>query len=364
MFKFLSVNQLIRGIIFAVIVGFPLESLNQTLPIHTIFEVQGTVLVEKEQWTQPQPANVGLTLRSDDKLEVKANSSVKVICSNTLIWEVRPGKYNVSSGCPPGISVILLPGTNTDTLRAPGDVKTEETLARLPYLITPRNSSILTNRPLLRWNAVEGATNYIVRIDGVNWETETNQTEIDYSGDTSLQPEWRYRVTIVADNGKSSQSDAVVGFTVLDESTQQIVLEAKETISQQSLSPEEEGLILGKLYRGYKLYADGIEILEELVKQDSQSFAIYQLLGDIYLDTGLPQLAKKPYEKALELTTGTNNLSAQADIQTGLGIAYYNLGNEDEALQWLEKAKSSYTELGDSLQVEELEEIISSILGG
>ena len=77
--------------------------------------------------------------------------------------------------------------------------------------------------------------------------------------------------------------------------------------------------------------------------------------------TGLPQLAKKPYEKALKLATSTKDLSVQAGIQAGLGKTYRLLGNEGEAVQWLEKAKVGYGELGDGLQVQKLAHEIDSI---
>jgi len=106
------------------------------------------------------------------------------------------------------------------------------------------------------------------------------------------------------------------------------------------------------------LYADAVEVLEGLVKQNSQVATVYQLLGDTYLKIGLPQLAKKPYEKALKLATNTENLSVQAEIQAGLGIAYRLLGNKDEAIQWLTKAKGTYNQLGDISQVQELDKTI------
>lgn len=342
-------------------VGFPVASFGEIAGVHSIFEVKGKVNVQKKQWKKPHPAFGGLTLSPDDKLDVAANGSVKVYCSNTTIWTVKPGTHAVSIGCPSGKSVIRLPNSNNDTLRPVG--KTEEALSKLPYLISPRETFILNNHSRLRWNAVPGATNYLVKIDGVNWETQTNKTEIVYSGEPLLQGGRRYRVTIEANNGASSKRDAVVGFRMLDEQTQKTVLEAVNTVKQQQLSSEEAGLVLAHLYRGYELYADAVEVLEGLVKQRSSVVTVYQLLGDIYLEIGLPQLAKKPYEKALGLATRTENLSVQASIQAGLGKAYGNLGNEGEALQWLKKAKVDYEELGDGLQLQILEKAINTILG-
>lgn len=341
--------------------GLPVASFSQTVGVHTISEVKGKVSVKKKQWKKSQPASVGLTLNPDDKLDVAANASVKVYCSNQQIWTGKPGKHTVSSGCPSGNSVIQLPNSNNDTLRPAG--KTEEALSKLPYLITPRETVILTNRPRLRWNAVPGTANYTVKIDGVNWETQTSSTEIVYPGKPPLQEGRRYRITIKADNGVSSLNDVVVGFKVLDEQTKKTVLDTVKIVQQQQLSPEAKVLVLTRLYRGYKLYSDAVEILEGLVNQGSQIVTVYQLLGDTYLEIGLPQLAKKPYEKALNLATNTEDLSVQAGIQAGLGKTYRLLGNEDEAVQWLEKAKAGYGKLGDSSQVQKLAQEINSILG-
>lgn len=340
-------------------VGLPVTSFSQTVGVHTILEVEGKVSVKKKQWKKPQPASVGLTLSPDDMLDVAANASFKVYCSNTTIWKVKPGKHTVSIGCPSENSVIRLPKSNNDTLRPAG--KTESALSKLPYLITPRETYILTNRPRLRWNAVPGTANYTVKIDGVNWGTQTSSTEIVYPGEPPLQEGRRYRITIEANNGVSSLEDAVVGFKVLDEQTKKTVLDTVKTVQKQQLSPEAKVLVLVRLYRGYGLYADAIEVLEGLVNQGSQVATVYQLLGDTYLDIGLPQLAKKPYEKALKLATSTKDLSVQAGIQAGLGKTYRLLGNEGEAVQWLEKAKVGYGELGDGLQVQKLAHEIDSI---
>jgi len=347
--KFLKLFTPISLILITV--GFPAATFSNTVGVNTIFQVKGKVTVKKPQWKKTLPASVGLTLSFDDKLEVAANASVKVYCSNLKQWTVKTGKYIVSSGCPRGNPVISLPNSNNTTLRPTGN--TEKVLAKLPYLITPRQTNILTNRPRLRWNAVPGATNYTIKIDGVNWETQTNKTEIVYPGEPPLEAGKRYRVTIKADNGASSRSDAVVGFRVLDEQTQKTVLDAVKTVQQQQLSPEEAGLVLAHLYRGYGLYGDAVEVLEGLVKQNSQVATVYQLLGDT---------AKKPYEKALKLATNTQNLSVQAEIQAGLGIAYRILGNKDEAIQWLTKAKGTYNQLGDTSQVQELAKTINEIL--
>ncbi|MFM6897499.1 MAG: hypothetical protein ACKPKF_09490, partial [Microcystis panniformis] len=145
--KFLKLFTPISLILITV--GFPVATFSNTVGVNTIFQVKGKVTVKKPQWKKPLPASVGLTLSFDDKLEVAANASVKVYCSNLKQWMVKPGKYIVSNGCPRGNPVISLPNSNNTTLRPTGN--TEKVLAKLPYLITPRQTNILTNRPPLRW---------------------------------------------------------------------------------------------------------------------------------------------------------------------------------------------------------------------
>ena len=312
--------------IFLITCGLSTPSLSQNAPVHAILEAKGKVLVNNKNWKKPQTAFVGLSLNSDDTLDIPAKASVKIYCSDLSIWIVKPGKYKVSQGCPSGKTVILLPNSNNRTLRPIG--KTEAALAKLPYVITPRETDIISDRPQIRWNAVRGVVNYTVKIDDINWEKKTDKTEIIYDGDRPLQPETRYWVTVTTDQGLSSQQDTEVGFNVSDEQTKKIILDAVEKIQKQPLSPTERGLVLAYLYRSYELYGDAINILEDLVNQGNKEITVYQLLGDTYLEVGLPQLAKNTYQKGLELAIKTQNIPAQTTIKKMLKQVNDLLGNK------------------------------------
>ena len=312
--------------IFLITCGLSTPSLSQNAPVHAILEAKGKVLVNNKNWKKPQTAFVGLSLNSDDTLDIPAKASVKIYCSDLSIWIVKPGKYKVSQGCPSGKTVILLPNSNNRTLRPIG--KTEAALAKLPYVITPRETDIISDRPQIRWNAVPGVVNYTVKIDGINWEKKTDKTEIIYDGDRPLQPETRYWVTVTTDQGLSSQQETEVGFNVSDEQTKKTVLDAVEKNQKQPLSPTERGLVLAYLYRSYELYGDAINILEDLVNQGNKEITVYQLLGDTYLEVGLPQLAKNTYQKGLELAIKTQNIPAQTTIKKMLKQVNDLLGNK------------------------------------
>jgi len=314
--------------VFLFTCGLSIASLGQSVPVHAILEVKGKVVVNNKNWEKPQTAFVGLSLNSDDTLDIPAKASVKIYCSDLSIWIVKPGKYRASQGCPSSKAVIRLPNSNNDTLRPVG--KTEAALAKLPYLITPRKTDIISDRPQIRWNAVPGAAYYTVKIetDGFSWTNKTNENKIIYSGDRPLQADTRYWVTVTTNQGLSSQQDTEVGFNVSDEQTKKIILDAIEKIQKQPLSPTERELVLAYLYRSYELYGDAINVLEDLVNQGKKEISVYQLLGDTYLEVGLPQLAKNTYQKGLELAIKTQNIPAQTSIKKMLKQVNDLLGNK------------------------------------
>ena len=150
--------------IFLITCSLSTASLGQNASVHAILQVKGKVLVNNKNWEKPRTAFVGLSLNSDDILNIPAKASVKIYCSdNITIWTPKPGKYRVSQGCPSGKAVIRLPNSNNGTLRPVG--KTEAALAKLPYVITPRETDIISDRPQIRWNAVLGVVNYTVKIE-------------------------------------------------------------------------------------------------------------------------------------------------------------------------------------------------------
>ena len=356
-------KRFIQAVLSLALVGIACPSLGSSEGVHLLFELTGDVQLKKAGRSKFQEANFGDLLSLSDELKLSTKASATVYCSNQNEWKVPSGKVSVvSEGCPPGESTLKLPNGSRQPTRPGGLI--EEALSAIPYIISPRNTSLLNDRPILRWNAVSGATSYIVQVQGsgVDWQQKTVATEIEYPGEPPLEKGLRYRVTVVADNGASSRSERRVGFTVLDDQKADSVLAAVEKLKQQGLTKEAEGLALAHLYRGNNLQAEAIELLEGLVKGGSQTVAVYRLLGDIYQQGGLSRLAKERYLKALELADA-GDVEGQAAIQAGLGEADYALGNEDEAVQWLEKATAGYEGLGDKSQVQELEQGRDFFLG-
>ena len=106
-----------------------------------------------------------------------------------------------------------------------------DTNALIPYIISPRNTLVLTDKPVLRWNASPGATSYVVSIKtnkgDVIWETQVETTEVVYPGQPPLKPGVNYVMTVIADNERSSEEEeediSELQFRLLDETERQPV---------------------------------------------------------------------------------------------------------------------------------------------
>ena len=356
----------IQAILSLTIAGWVTPAWSNSKAIHTLINFQGNVQVQKAQWTQFHHAEFGDSLNSNDQIKLGNNASVTIYCSNLNQWTVtQPGTHQVSQGCPAGEAIIRLsPEDNNGTRRR--TVSKEERLQQLPYLISPRHTLVFNDSLTLRWNGVSGATHYKVM---VGWQEprRINGTQMVYDGE--LKPGEVYSVSVVAYNGVNPVTNVNnwesfdSWFIVVEEEKARALREQVAVIQQQELNEEQEALILAHLYRGNEFNAEAIRVLEALVDSGSQTITIYRVLGDIYQQIGLSLMAKEVYGQGLALTAAEENSEVKARMQWGLGEVEYTLGNQEKAVEWLEKAKASYSAFGEERQVEALAKRINFVLG-
>jgi hypothetical protein len=361
MMQKIMISKALIGVVFSMMwLGLALPSSSNPTGLNLISEIKGDVRLKRSQGNGYQKANIGDLLNPSDQLQLGAGASATVMCDNLTFWTVPAEKVSlVSDGCGSNQSIIFRPNSLRSPSRAPNET--------IPYIISPRNTALLTNCPIFRWNAVAGATRYQVRVQDagltLDWQMETSQTQIEYPGKPPLQTNSNYSLIVETDTGDSSAEEqgSDLSFTLLDAGKADSVRTKVAQLKQQQLTQEVEGLALAYLYQSYNLKAEAIELLEGLMKQGSQIVAVSQLLGDLYLQVGLSQQAKNAYLQALELAKQTEDLEGQAEAQTGLGLKEYGLGKKTEAREWLIQAQTNYQKLGVQSKVEEVQQWLKDV---
>lgn len=191
-----------------------------------------------------------------------------------------------------------------------------------PALISPSGSALLNDRPLLSWYAILGATSYTVQVsgEGVSWQKTVKSTALPYPNEQpAMQFGNAYKITILANQGGSSVSPSESVVNLLPESDARQVKNTVSRINSLKLPKDEVAFLdLNAIYMSKNLLNEIISVLKARVKAGSENPAIYRVLGDRYLEAGLPDFAKQQYEVATTLAKKADNSAELAKAQAGL----------------------------------------------
>lgn len=275
--------------------------------------------------------------RRGDQIMVGQSAEAYILCGTGDQWHDIPRgePVDVAGGCPLGDCVLC---QQIDDYSIPrGEVNVS-----IPYIITPRGTSLLTQTPLLRWNPILDASEYTVSIEGLDWQTTTSATELNYPGSPPLVAGETFIVKVVADNGRASDENgtALLGFTMLDPMIATTVQAELDAIIELELSADATHLYQAIVYTNYGLFAEAILSLEQ---SEPQPTAL-RLLGDLYVRVGLPLEAEATFLQGLTLDSDPRT---KAGLHVGLGEAYSLLGQRDNAIDAFKQAQSHYIESGE-----------------
>jgi len=262
-----------------------------------IIEIKGEVQLMRRNWNEYRPTNIGTDLYRGDLLQPAPGAVAIVYCVADNRIERLP------NGVPSGVANLCTPVTPLADDRAiyRGEQFPETHNPEIPYIISPRATLLLDDRPLLRWNAVPGTQSYSVKIvgPGVYWETQVQTNYLKYPGDQPLQPGANYQIIVYSDNEASSLDEDTQGleFTLLDRTTAIGVRQEIAQLQQQHLTATAFALALAHLYSKHGLFAEAIATLETLLENGTQTAAIHRILGELYEQVGLIPLAHQHYQQ-------------------------------------------------------------------
>jgi hypothetical protein len=312
-----------------------------------LFILDGKVNVKRVQWSNYVSVSSYAPLYWGDQLAPSKGSNVVVLCDDLSLWIVP-------ADIPSGVNNGCFRNNRASLNRSSGNIGETRSSNNplIPYLISPRETKILTDKPLLRWHPIPGAKKYKVEIrgDGLDWQTETTSTEFVYPGEPVLIPGRQYLLIVEADNGRSSKEEEEVGlgFAKLSGADRDNLEKGMRKILAANLPEQESEYAIIQLYIKYGLVSEAIQRLEELMLQEPSNPRVYSALGQLYLDIGLPYLAEPHYKNALDVAKTGMDLESEAVAQEGLGNVYLSIGNTDEAKYWLGQGEASFDKLGDS----------------
>ncbi len=199
--------------------------------------------------------------------------------------------------------------------------KTPNTTTEIPVLVNPYSNVLLNPRPFISWYGIPSATSYIVTLSGKgsNWKKQTNTTTLPYPVDERpMQSGNTYRLNVIANKGSSPFRSSSTVLIVLPNSEVQKTKNIIKHIQNLKLTPDEEARDIETVFRSKNLLGEAIEVLKERIDAGTNNATLHRLLGDRYLEVGLPEKAKSLYIKATALARESNNTIELKLAKSGL----------------------------------------------
>jgi tetratricopeptide (TPR) repeat protein len=304
----------------------------------------------------------GTRIYPGDKLRTAQNGQLTIQCADLGIKAIASSENQLNSCLL--ASKKSKSDCSTDLIKCPdrGDGKITWNSAPIPYIISPRNTKLLNNKPILRWNPVAGATSYKLSLREneakLNWEMTVSSTEAVYPGEPALKPGASYKLIVVANTGVSSENAVGEGdteFSLLDEGEVERVKSEVSAIDKQVPNESAKKLAISNVYLNTSAIAEAIELLESLPKTGVETPPIYRSLGDLYLERlQLVPQAEFYYSKAINVAK-PDDIEELTEARYGLGQVHSSMRNNIEAMGYLRMAKDGFQSLGDLPMVEKVE---------
>lgn len=242
-----------------------------------LIEVSGEVFVHRVGEDSLRRLKVNTEILPGDLLIVRRGAKATIRCPNGQHWPLPEGISGAINGC-------QVRSTGDPRIPIPRTVVTENN----PYIISPRQTALLSDRVLLRWNPVAGANSYTIIVRdaaGIKWQTNVTNNEVLYNGST-LKPGGKYSLTVRADTPSASENESTI-FWLLDEQTAQTVQEKIAAIDRQALPEKANALAKAHIYSSYRLFAAAIEMLETSKADGNSTPSVSQMLSALYEQVGL-----------------------------------------------------------------------------
>lgn len=324
-----------------------------------LYQVEGgAVYLRRSNWRSFYRTYPRTMLLGGDMLKVDVNANVVLLCPDGFLSDsIQVGVSNVSATCE-GTPRSVRPSFGVSN-------RWDATDETVPYVISPWSEQVMSETPLLRWNAVEGAEPYEVTLRrrvGERWVDvwrvlseaaaiayPTDQPPLEAGEDYALQ------VKILGAVPSPSEMPTTT-FRLLDGADQQLIDRDIVEIEALDVDAVTKALILvEEIYPRYKLFSQGIDELRALIDLGNDDELVYRLLGDYYIRSGLVLPAESSYLQAVELAKVNENVEEEALAAWGLGTLYGRTGALEDACRYLYRAKKLATDLGDFDLVESIE---------
>lgn len=295
-------------------------------PVAVIASVKGKVEVTSTRGGAAQRAVFGRALERGDRVAVAPGGAATLFFNDGNVIELaekstltvggRVAGKSGGGGAPglPGevyasVTKFVAGGSRETGLVALSELRSAPAEQDAPFLIGPRKTALIDDRPAFSWRAVPGATRYKITVSSADqgelWSQEVNATSLAFpkaAGALVAGGEYLWEVEAFSDL-KSLRRESSI-FQVLGAEQAAAVRANLDRIRDSAGGFENAAAqyLAGSYLSGLGLFLDATTHFGELCKLSPTSPAPHEALGTVYTKVGLMDLAAAEFQQALALT--------------------------------------------------------------
>ena len=262
----------------------------------------------------------GMQLGQGDQVETGRKAGVSLLFSNGNLISLGPNSsivisgnqsgdpsMNIGAGMAGNFSDLAMRQDNKGEMGVLMDLRSDETSQQIIPL-SPCNTMISNNAPLLKWDSRKPADEFVVRLyngQGLVWEKRTTATSLTFPQDeATLAYGESYFWNVEGEDLINSFRSLNQKFTILpEEKIREIKEEEKKLLGIFTDDPGNSSLhsLLGAYYAKTGLFEDAINAFELVRDSNPEATLPHEILGGLYSDVGKKDLAIAELQKALIL---------------------------------------------------------------
>jgi len=327
-----------------------------------LVEAEGEIWLRRVGWSEFLPAGFGIAVQPGDLLRVPEGSVVSVFCGNETLWDAGPktlpddGLEHTApcqTGRPPR------PWSDVAALRG-------EQSGGIPYIVRPRNTALMSNRPQLEWHPLPGVDSYTLTLisdDGQDRPpVEVSDEQLEWPADwLPLETRATYVLVVEGDGARSDEGNeqhAGLGFWLLSDTDAEMVSALESRLRAQPIRPEATALLVAELYLTHQLRAEAADLLESLTTS-SGAASIWLVLGQTQLEAGLASESRSALDEAVAVAQETGQQAVEAAARVGLALVARLQDDAATADTHLRAARLLYEQVGDQDGLEQVDQLLS-----
>ncbi len=295
-------------------------------PVAVIAAVKGKVEVTSSRGGPAQRAVFGRPLERGDRVSIAPGGAATLFFNDGNVIDLaekstltvggrvagKPGGAP-ASGLPgevyASVTKFVAGGSRETGLVALAELRSAPAEQDRPFLVAPRKTALIADRPAFAWRAVPGATRYRITVSsaeqGELWSREVEGLSLPFPPDAAALAagaDYLWEVEALSDL-KSLRRESSV-FQVLASARAAAVRVNLDRIRDSAGGFENPAarFLAGSYLSGLGLFLEATEHFGALCRLSPSSPAPHEALGTVYTKVGLMDLAAAEFQQALALT--------------------------------------------------------------